>query len=602
MAIKDAVGVVAAVPTLPGVYRFYDAQNRLLYVGKAKNLKNRVASYFHQSRQAPRVAHMLAAAAAVDIIVTASEAEALLLENNLIKSLKPKYNILFRDDKSYPYLCLSRHAYPQLLYFRGNPEGKHDYYGPFPDSAAVRETIDILQRVFQLRNCSDAMFSTRTRPCLLHSIGRCSAPCTNRISPQDYAADVAQTRQFLRGGIISAENDIQGRMEAAAANEQYEAAAVLRDRLRALAVVRSRHFADNEAGKACPEADYIGMYQGDSGVCVNIIIVRGGRRIGEKRLFPDNASGSDAAQVLEALLSQYYRDRADVPPRLFIKPLPAHWREFAGLLQSHIVGKPGASDAARLVSAVENARLSLINRSNHQQWRLHRLELLTERLQLPRTPQVIHCFDISHSMGEETFAARVVFKAGQPYKRAYRLFRIRQGAAGDDYGAITEAVQRCYRGGQSDDLPDVLLIDGGIGQVGAAQAAFTGLSLPPPKLFGVAKGSARKPGQETIIAADATALHLPATDGALHLIQAVRDEAHRFALTAHRRRRDRKRGRSDKFSGIEGIGSAKRKLLLSYFGGWPAIQAASAAELAKIKGIGPVLAARIYQALHQSRS
>ncbi|MCH9758145.1 MAG: excinuclease ABC subunit UvrC [Proteobacteria bacterium] len=599
MAISDGKRLAESMPTLPGVYRFQGKEEQVLYVGKAKNLRKRVSSYFHSKKQSPRIALMLQAAETIDTIVTASEAEALLLENNLIKSLKPKYNILFRDDKSYPYLRLSKHPYPRLMFYRGKVEKDADYFGPFPDSHAVRETIDILQRVFRLRNCTDSVLATRTRPCLLHSIGRCSAPCTNAVTLENYTADAAQARNFLQGGAFAAESEMQLRMQKAAEAQQFEEAAVLRDRLRALAVVRSRHFADNNDSGDVADADYIGIHHNGSAACVNIIMVRGGRRVGEKRLFPDNANNCEEEQIVEALLTQHYRGKPP-PLQIFIRNLPPDWQEIAPHLLTHIVEKPRVQDVQRMQMATDNARMALVNRGNQRANRQQHLVLLAQRLQLEKPPLRMECFDISHSMGEETVAARVVFKEGIAEKRAYRLFRIKSKTQGDDYAAIREAVGRCYRAAVADTslLPDVLFIDGGVGQVSAALAAFEQLALTPPPLFGIAKGAARKPGEETLISAEGEALMLPATDSALHLIQAIRDEAHRFAITAHRRRRDKKRSTSSALEGIEGVGREKQRVLMTYFGGLSALRAASMSDLNKVSGIGRELAQRIYRALH----
>lgn len=603
MPIADGKTLAAAQPTRPGVYRFWGAGERVLYVGKAKDLKKRVCSYFYKKQQSPRIALMLREAEAMDSIVTASEAEALLLENNLIKTQKPRYNILFRDDKSYPYLCLTRHPYPRLRYYRGAVKDDADYFGPFPDSAAVKETVDILQRVFRLRNCSDSALMNRSRPCLLHAIGRCSAPCTNAVAPAAYAADAAQARRFLRGGVIAAEGEMQERMREAAAAQRFEEAAALRDRLRALAVVRSRHFAEAGDGGGAVEADYVGIFHSGVAACVNIVMVRGGRRVGEKRLFPDNADGGDAMQVGEALLSQYYREipARPLPAKIFMSPAPEPGGEAAAHLGDRLVVKPAAEEARRAAAAAENARLALINRGNAGEARRQRLAQLGQRLRLAGPPRRIECFDVSHSMGEETVASRVVFEEGAPCKRAYRLFRMRGVMrGGDDYAAMGEAVERCYRrvAAEGGAAPDLLLIDGGVGQVSAALAAFERLGMVPPPLFGVAKGAARRPGEETLIGADGEALRLPRVDAALHLIQAVRDEAHRFAVAAHRRRRDRKRGTLSVLDGIEGVGVEKRRLLMSYFGGFAALRAASAVELQKVSGIGAELAVRIYKRLH----
>ena len=600
MPIKDPRILIAALPPLPGVYRFQNADGKDLYVGKAINLKKRVSSYFQKTRQSPRIQLMLNAAATVETATAASEAEALLLENNLIKSLKPRYNILFRDDKSYPYLRLSKHAYPRLMYYRGDAKDDDDYYGPFPDSAAVRETIDILQRVFRLRTCADGVLATRERPCLLAGIGRCSAPCINRISPQAYAADAEQARRLLNGGVSPTAAALKQRMEKAAQEQQFEEAAVARDQLRALAVVRSRHFAEDADA---PDADYVGVHHDGRHACVNIIMLRGGRRVGEKRLFPHHADNADSGDVLRALLTQHYQKHA--PTKIYLPQPPDDWPSLPPPLEGRVVAHPQGEARARVARAGENARHALAMYGAQRATRHERLNLLAKRLNLPQQPRRLECFDISHSMGEETMAARTVFEDGAPYRKDYRLYRIKTAAAGNDTAAMGEAVRRCYRRAVAENapLPQVLFIDGGAGQVSAAKAAlteaFTDSASPPPPIIGVAKGEARRPGEETLVFEDGETMQLPRTDGALHLIQALRDEAHRFAGEGHRRRRDKKRSGSATLTGIEGVGPKKQRLLVSAFGGLTALRSASMAELVKITGIGPQLAARIYNSLHR---
>lgn len=599
MPLKAVRSLIAALPTTPGVYRFQADGGTALYVGKAANLKKRVASYFQKKRQSPRIALMLDAACSLETIVTDSPAEALLLENNLIKSLRPKYNILFRDDKSYPLLKISAHAYPRLTFHRGAAKNGDACFGPFPDSAAVRGTIDILQQVFRLRTCADNVLSSRTRPCLLHGIGRCSAPCVNAIKPAEYAADVQQATRLLSGGASPVADSLRRRMEEAAEAQRYEEAAALRDRLRALTTVQSRHFAEDAAA---PNADYVGVAHDGRRACVNIIMVRGGRRIGEKRLFPDNAAVGDAEKVMRAFLAQHYC-RQTPPAKIFPSVTPTDWRTAAPHLIKQMVARPRGQAAQHVAQAAANAKHALHMRDAQRAGRETRTETLQKRLNLPHKPRRLECFDISHSMGEEAVAARAVFVDGAPEKREYRLFRIKTATGGDDAAAMHEAVSRCYRRAVAENspLPDALFIDGGGAQVAAAKQALaeTLMERPPPPLFGVAKGAARKPGEETLICADGELLRLPATDDALHLIQALRDEAHRFAGEGHRRRRDKKRASSFVLDGIEGVGEKKRRQLMLAFGGLAALRAASAGELAKVSGVGAQLAGRIYQALHR---
>lgn len=579
--------VLYNLPQLPGVYRFVNAQGAALYVGKAANLKKRVGSYFCKTRPSPRIRLMLAAMHRVEVTVTESAHAALLLENNLIKSLRPRYNILFRDDKSYPFLRFSRHPYPRLLFARGG-KADGDSFGPFPDSGAVRDSINMLQRVFRLRTCADSVFANRSRPCLLHGIGRCSAPCVNLIPPADYAADAAGARALLVGDSRGVEADLQSQMNAAAAALEFERAAALRDRLRALSVLRAQHLVDD---RQTPDADYLGAHCTDDAGCVNVVMVRGGRRLGEQRFFPAAPPNTTAEELLGAFIGQYYCGRQQ-PPKI----IPSH-RPDPPSDSLPISIAPRGEQKKRACQAAENARIALQVRQSQQSTAAARVRALGERLQLP-PPGRIECFDISHSMGESPMAARAVFIDGAPRPAVYRRYAI-AAPGGDDCAAIGEAVERCYRRAVTEQspLPDLLLIDGGVAQLRAARAALAQTTATIP-IMALAKGKTRKPGLETLITADGEVIALPPTDPALHLLQAVRDEAHRFAVNGHRQRRDKKRNTSV-LEQIEGVGPKLRREIMGHFGGWRGLKAAAAKEFIKVKGVGPHLAQNIYEALHR---
>ena len=602
MTIENAGGLTDALPALPGVYCFLRDDGECLYVGKAIHLKKRVKSYFQKAAPSPRIQLMLREATRLETTVTASEGEALLLENNMIKSRKPRYNILFRDDKSYPFVRLSRHPYPRLMFYRGDAKKEEaDYFGPFPNSDAVKDTIDILQKVFQLRTCADSVLASRSRPCLLHAIGRCSAPCVNKIPPADYAATVEQARQLLSNGASLVVEQLQSKMADAVSKLRYEQAAVYRDQLKSLATIRGQYFNDEHESV---NVDYIGVYCGGAQACVAVAMTRGGRRIGEQKWFPANVSGADATAVGDAFLTQHYLDLNLAPDKIYVNDVSDDWQASLPHLRGRLLRRPTGIAQTRIREAEYNARQAVTLQNSQQQARQDKLQLLAKRLRLAAAPARMECFDISHSGGEETIASKVVFDGGAPSRGDYRLFRIRDAKAGDDYAAIREAVTRSFRRALAGETPmaDVVFIDGGVGQLGAARAALEALDAPAdklPPLFGVAKGAARKAGDETIIAADGEVIDLPPTDAALHLIQYIRDEAHRFAITSHRRRRDKKRARTSALDGVDGLGAAKRKRVMSYFGGLAALRAASAKDLAQVDGIGAQLAARIYQQLHR---
>ena len=585
MTIPDKT-VLAGIPSLPGVYRFVDDNDTALYVGKAANLKKRVASYFYQTKLSPRIRLMLAATKNVEVTVLASEHAALLLENNLIKSLRPKYNILFRDDKSYPLLRLSAHAYPRLMFARGD-SSDGDSFGPFPDGGAVRETINMLQRVFRLRTCADSVFVNRSRPCLLHGIGRCSAPCVNIVSPTRYAADVHGAKALLSGDCQGVEADLRERMQTAAADLAFEQAAALRDRLRALSVVRARHFIDEPT---VGDADYIGAHCNNNDACVNVVMVRGGRRLGERRFFSQRAPLATVAEVMAAFINQHYGEMKN-PPQIIPACRPSPLPPVPLTLAARGEQKKRAQEAAN------NAAVALSLKQAQQVAVAAKLNALGERMHMS-PPRRIECFDISHSAGESPVAARVVFADGAPQTSQYRRYAI-AAKGGDDAAAISEAIGRCYRRAidEQTPLPDLLLIDGGGVQLRAAKQSLPE-ALSAVRLLAIAKGSGRKSGAEKLITEDGEIIMLAATDPAFHLLQAVRDEAHRFAINGHRQRRDKKRNTSV-LEQIEGVGPKLRRELIGYFGGLRGLRAAGEEELCGIKGVSPKLANRIYHFIHE---
>jgi excinuclease ABC subunit C len=583
----DPRSFVAGLPSLPGVYRMLGTGGEALYVGKARDLKERVATYFQKSVASPRIRMMLEQVAQVEVTATRSEAEALLLENNLIKSLAPRYNILFRDDKSYPYLMISAHRFPRLGFHRGARERGDRYFGPFPHASAVRESIQLLQRVFRLRTCEDTVFANRSRPCLLHQIRRCTAPCTGLISERDYAQDVQHAELFLRGREDDVVQRLTGRMQSASAQQDYESAAVYRDQIRALSHVQARQYVESERGV---DADVVACATEGGLACVNLVMIRGGRHVGDRSFFPANADAADPAEVLQAFLEQHYVEQQ--PPALV---LVSHEVEFEATLPAH------GERRVWLAMALKNAQLALAQRAREKSAQEERLGALREALQLTDSAQRIECFDISHTMGEAAVASCVVYDRHAMQKGEYRRFNLRDITPGDDYGAMRQALARRYERvtAEGGKVPDLVLIDGGKGQVSAARQALAELGLHDVAMVGVAKGPERKPGLEELIveAAEGRALHLPPTHPGLHLIQQIRDEAHRFAVVGHRARRGKARTRSA-LTQIPGVGAQRRQRLLAHFGGLREVQAAAVDEIAQVAGISRPLAERIYKALH----
>jgi excinuclease ABC subunit C len=601
----DIKAFLAQLPHLPGVYRHIDVADEVLYVGKARDLKKRVSSYFQKTPSSPRIGHMVARVVRIEVTVTRSEAEALILENNLIKTLRPRYNILFRDDKSYPYLMLSGHIAPRIAYYRGSTQKKGQFFGPYPSAWAVRETIQILQKVFRLRTCEDTVYANRSRPCLLHQIGRCSAPCVDEISPEDYAADAARAARFLNGETQEIMGDIERRMQSAAEALEFEQAALLRDQMGALAkVLHQQTMEDSDQS----DTDVIVVASLGGKVCVNLAMVRGGRHLGDRAFFPTHTDGDSSAEVLEIFIAQHYVDH----------PLPAvvvgsHALPDPALIdliaessstKSRFMSRPQGVRRAWLEQATRNAEMALGSALLESGARSARTLALAEALDLETDPVSldalhIECFDISHTAGEATQASCVVYAQHAMQPSLYRRYNIAGITPGDDYAAMRQVLTRRF-GKVADGealMPGLVLIDGGKGQVEIARQVFVELGLETEVLVGVAKGDRRKVGLETLIFPDERApLVLGETSAALMLIAQIRDEAHRFAITGMRAKRAKARNVS-RLEDIDGIGAKRRQRLLARFGGFSGVANASIEDLTSVEGISPELAERIYFSL-----
>jgi len=595
----DATGFVASLPTRPGIYRMLGARGEALYVGKAGDLKKRVSSYFQKSQHGPRIAMMLSQVVGVEITVTRSEAEALILENNLIKSLSPRYNILFRDDKSYPYLMVSGGEFPRLGFHRGAMDKAHRYFGPFPHAGAVRESIQLLQRVFRLRTCEDSVFANRSRPCLLHQIRRCTAPCVGLISAAAYAEDLNAAQLYLEGRSDAALKRLEARMQEAADGLRYEEAALYRDRIQSLAKVSQRQYADTGTDV---DVDIIAAATDRGLACVNLMMVRGGRQLGDRSFFPQNAEERDGAEVLAAFIAQHYLERP--VPSVLVVGAEFDTVELEATLGAHaqhgvrIVTRPIGDRRAWLEMAQENALQAARAKLAEHSTQGTRLAALREALGVPESAQRIECFDVSHTMGEAAVAACVVYDRMDMRHGEYRRYNIEGVTPGDDYAALGQALARRYgriAGGEG-AAPDLIFIDGGRGQAAAAKAALAEVGLSDIAIVGIAKGPERRPGLEELWLGDRRVTLAPDHPG-LHLIQSIRDEAHRFAVAGHRARRSRRRTTST-LEGIPGVGAKRRKQLLTRFGGLKGVIAASTEDLAQVEGISRKLAERIYRELH----
>jgi excinuclease ABC subunit C len=585
----DAKAFVTGLPNLPGVYRMLGKSGEALYVGKARDLRKRVASYFNKSLASPRTEMMVSQIASIEVTATRSEGEALLLENNFIKSLNPRYNILFRDDKSYPYLMVTGHEYPRLGFHRGAKDKRHRYFGPFPHAYAVRESINLLQRVFRVRTCEDTVFENRSRPCLLHQIQRCSAPCTGRIAPEPYAEDVANAILFLEGREDDVIRKLTEKMTGASDARHYEQAAVYRDQVRTLARMQARQYVESHRGV---DADVVACVIQDGITCVNLVMIRGGRHVGDRSFFPANAEGATPAEVIAAFLEQHYLEQ----PRPGLVIASEAVEGFDVITPSH------GERRVWLDMAAKNGELAIAQRVRDRSTQEARLVALRDALGLPEGAGRIECFDISHTMGEATVASCVVYDRQQMQKSEYRRFNIRGITPGDDYAAMRQVLERRYARitAESGKVPDLILIDGGKGQVSASSSVLRDLGLHQVAMVGVAKGPERKPGMEQlIIEAESRSLQLAPSHPGLHLIQAIRDEAHRFAVVGHRARRGKTRTTS-MLNEIPGIGAKRRQALIEHFGGLRGVQAAAVDDIAKVEGISRPLAERIYRHLHES--
>ncbi|HAW45199.1 MAG TPA: excinuclease ABC subunit C [Sutterella sp.] len=601
--------VLKTLPSMPGVYRYFDAAGTCLYVGKARDLKKRVSSYFHKNDLSPRIAIMVSQIARLEITVTANEAEALLLENNLIKTLSPKYNILFRDDKSYPYLKIGSGPFPRISYYRGSVDKVNHYFGPYPSAQSVKESIGLIQKIFRIRSCEDSVFKNRTRECLLGQIGRCSAPCVGKISQENYAKTLEDTERFLLGETDFVIADIQKRMFEASEALEFEKAAVLRDQMASLSNVL--HQQSVETTGADTDADIVTIAQRDGVVCLTLAMVRGSRHLGDRPYFPKSVTSEaiDIEELIEAFISQHY-DPESIPSVFICEEVDAaRVKElFESVFEKkvNVVKHPQGVRRAWLEMGKTNAAMHLERHLEETLSKETRLKDLSRELGLTGengdlNSIRIECFDISHMSGESTVASCVVFLEGKMQSHLYRRFNITTTDKGDDYAAMREAVARRYapvaRGEAK--LPDVVLIDGGKGQIHVVRETFEEMGLDISVIVGVSKGDHRKVGLETLHFLDGREpLVLGRTSPALMLLAEVRDEAHRFAITGMRAKRDKTR-RSSRIEEISGIGPRRRQKLLSFFGGIRGLKNASLEDIATISGISKNLAKQIYAALHE---
>ena len=600
----DPNAFLATCSGRPGVYRMFDEGARLLYVGKAKNLKKRLASYFRKTGLAPKTAALVGRIAQVETTITSNETEALLLEQTLIKEWRPPYNILLRDDKSYPYVFLSDGGFPRLSIHRGAKKAKGRYFGPYPSAGAIRESLSLLQKTFQVRQCEDSYYKNRTRPCLQYQIKRCKGPCANLVEPEEYAEDVRHSIMFLEGRSHQLTNELSEGMEKAAMNLDFERAAQLRDQIAMLRRVQDQQSMEGGSG----DVDVVAAFTNPGGACVHLISVRAGRVLGSKNFFPQVGIEEELGEVMSAFLSQYYLGHAerDLPAEVIVNVLPEDVQAFLDAVDTLRDKELSVSHRVRGTRArwqqlaVTNAEQALGARLANRQHMAARFEALGDVLEMDEPPQRLECYDISHSSGEATVASCVVFGPEGPIKSDYRRFNIEGVTAGDDYAAMRQALTRRFarlKAGEG-KLPDVLLVDGGKGQLNMARDVLAELAVPDLILLGVAKGVTRKAGFETLYLNDVShEFTLKGDSPALHLIQQIRDEAHRFAITGHRARRGKTR-RTSTLEGVAGVGPKRRKDLLNHFGGLQELARASADEIAKAPGISKKLAESIYANLH----
>lgn len=598
--------LLTSLTSRPGVYRMVDGEGKVIYVGKARNLKKRVSSYFQRTVSSPKTRAMVAQVQDVEVTVTHTESEALLLENNLIKALKPRYNILLRDDKSYPYIFLSEaESFPRLAYHRGAKRAKGRYFGPYPSAGAVRESLNLLQKLFRVRQCEDSFYRNRTRPCLQYQIKRCTAPCVSQVSEEQYRDDVRHTMMFLDGKSSAVIDELVGQMEKASVELAFETAAHYRDQISSLRRVQESQYVSGEGS----DLDVIAAVSEGGLVCVQVFFVRGGRNLGNKSFFPRHTEEAGLDEVLAAFIARYYlggQASHAIPAEILLNHAPHESELLAAVLSEESARKVRISyrlrgERARWVQMAEvNAQTAVSAQASSNANLLTRFEALQDALGLDSLPQRLECFDVSHTQGEATVASCVVMDTTGPVKSDYRRFNVEDITPGDDYGAMRQALTRRYTRLKKGEgkIPDVLFIDGGKGQVSQAEAVFEELQITGVALLGVAKGPDRKPGQEVLVLSGNKAPSiLPSHSPALHLIQQIRDEAHRFAITGHRQRRARARTTSV-LEGIEGLGPKRRQSLLKQFGGIQEVARAGIEDLARIPGISKSLAQRVYDVFH----
>lgn len=599
----DPAALLTHLTHRPGVYRMLDAAGTVIYVGKARDLKRRVTSYFQGSRahDAKTIA-LVRSVAGLEVTVTRTEVEALMLEYNLIKEHRPRFNVMLRDDKSYPYILLeTQHRFPRLSFYRGPRTSKGRLFGPYPNAGSVRESLNQLHKLFQLRQCEDSYFENRSRPCMQHQIERCTAPCVGLISEEDYARDLEHAVLFLEGHSDVVTAKLAERMEQAATALQFERAAQYRDQLARLKNVQSQQIMARASG----EFDAVGIAEDHGIYCVAVMFFRGGRSLGTRSFFPKLVKGAEEDEIIRAFLLQYYGGR-EAPKEILVSRAVPEADTLAELLSAQSGRKVAIKSRVRgdrvkfVEMAVTNARHSAEMRYQTSSSYERQLEELAAVLELDEPPTRLECFDVSHTSGEATVASCVVFGPEGPLKSDYRRFNVADVAPGDDYGAMAQVLTRRYARVKQGEvpMPDVVLIDGGPGQLARAIAVMQELEMPASRLVGVAKGQDRKPGRESLYLPDRTdPLRLPPSSPALHLIQQLRDEAHRFAITGHRARRQKARVRSP-LEDIPGLGPKKRRELLKQFGGLQALTRAGIDDLRRVKGISRQLAESIYERFH----
>jgi excinuclease ABC subunit C len=597
----DSAAFLKNLTSRPGVYRMIDSTGTVIYVGKAKNLKKRVSSYFRKTGLTSKTRVMVAQIAHIETTVTHTENEALILENNLIKELMPRYNILLRDDKSYPYLFISGDAFPRLSLHRGAKRKVGKYFGPYPSAGAVRESLNLLQKLFPVRQCEDSYYQNRSRPCLQYQIKRCTGPCVGLVSEEEYKKDVEHTIMFLEGKNQQVMDDLTEEMEQASQNLEFEHAAAVRDKIIALRRVQERQYVSSTQG----EFDVLAAIVRDGLAVVEVCFIRGGRNLGSKSYFPKGSADSSPEELLEAFIPQYYLGK-NVPSEILLSHTPADQNLLQEVLQSesgHKVSlrQPQRGQAVRWMQmAKTNAEISLTQRLSSRSNLLQRFETLQDALDLDELPKRIECFDISHTRGEKTVASCVVFGLEGAIKADYRKFNIEGITGGDDYAAMNQALSRRFTRLQKGEgkRPDLLLIDGGKGQIKEAREVLAELNLSDLPILGIAKGPERKPGEETLFLVGRDGeVTLAADSPALHLLQQVRDEAHRFAITGHRQRRAKAR-KTSTLEQIDGLGPKRRQKLLQQFGGLQEVQRAGVEDLTKVDGISKALAQKIYDVFH----